>query len=78
MTQGFPLIHYDPRVPLSKDLIDAGISYVMANFKYNLHQGMDGKTPRFNIMTKKPTREKVIAERQSSFNPYPARSGRIG
>ena len=71
MTQGFPLIHYDPRVPLSKDLIDAGISYVMANFKYNLHQGMDGKTPRFNIMTKKPTREKVIAERQSSFNPYP-------
>jgi len=70
LTQGFPLIHYDPLVPISKDLIDAAISWVMATYKY-IHEGMDGKSPRFNILSKKPTREKLLAERAAFASAYP-------
>ena len=70
LTQGFPLIHYDPLVPISKDLVDAAISWVMATYKY-IHEGMDGKSPRFNILSKKPTREKLLAERAAFASAYP-------
>jgi len=72
LTPGFPLIHYDPLVPISKDLIDAATSWVLANYKY-IHEGMDGKTPRFNILSRKPTREKLLAERSASGpSAYPS------
>jgi len=70
-TQGFPLIHYDPLVPISKDLIDAATSWVLANYKY-IHEGMDGKSPRFNILSKKPTRERLIAERAATISAFPS------
>ena len=70
-TVGFPLIDYDAAKPISKETIDGAISWAMSNLEW-VHEGMDGKSERFNFMKTKPTRQMIIDEmfeHESKFFP---------